>query len=148
MRCNAGVPPSVLTDQHLIAEYRELLIPLGQLKSLGFKSKASAPSKLKLGTGHVTFWRDKQLYLARRHNGLVQEMLIRGFKPNLTFWDLKDVPGELKNDWVPSIEDTILLRDRIAEKICMKPSWYRIKGKSLVDVGRYMELLYYSKIEL
>jgi deoxyribonuclease (pyrimidine dimer) len=38
----------------------------------------------------------------------------------------KDIfPFELFNDWIPTIEEQEIVRDRIKEKINMKPSWYR-----------------------
>lgn len=134
MRCNAGVPPYILTDQHLIAEYRELMIPVGQLKSLGWQTKTPIPEKLALGKGHVSFWRDKQIYLKRRHEGLVEEMKKRGFQVNYSFFDLSTIPERWVGDWQPSAEDSYLLRSRIWERFLDKPEWYRWHGKPLLDV--------------
>jgi len=144
MRCNAGVDPSILADQHLIAEYRELLIPVGQLKKLGWKSKSPIPAKLSLGKGHITFWRDKQLYLKRRHDALVAEMLLRGFKPNYRFWEYDQVPAEFWNDWEPTMEDSQILRARIYDRITLKPDWYRFNRGSLP--ADYKALLFESPV--
>lgn len=145
MRCNTGVDPAVLTDQHLIAEYRELLIPAGQLRRLGWKSAAAIPQKMSLGTGHVTFWRDKQLYLKRRHDALVEEMLSRGFKPNLSFWPRESIPAELWNDWQPSAEDSRILRERIFDRVSLKPAWYRLRSSTLP--ANYEALLFNSDLK-
>lgn len=145
MRCNAGIPPSLLLDQHLIAEYRELLIPFGQLKSLQFRTPP-IPKTLTLGKGHILFWRDKQLYLKRRHEALVKEMKRRGFKPNYSFWDIKEIPSQFLKDWNPVIKDSLLLRERVIEKVNLKPSWYRYEGKSLQNPDKYFIDLLSSEV--
>lgn len=147
MRCNAGIPPSCLLDQHLIAEYRELLIPLGQQKRLNFSMKSPAPLRFKLGAGHILFWRDKHLYLQRRHKAVVVEMIRRGFVPNLSYWSLSEVPQSLCNDWQPSYEDSLLVRERIAEKVRLKPTWYRYKGSNLTDASSYISQLFSAPVE-
>lgn len=146
MRCNAGVNPAILTDQHLIAEYRELLIPVGQLIHLNWESKTPIPPTLKLGKGHVSFWRDKQLYLKRRHEAIVKEMLIRGFKPNYTFWNIKDIPPQFLNDWNPTFEDSTIIRKRIVEKIMMKPGWYKICRECIKDPQEYINSILKSPV--
>ena len=141
MRCNTGGAPSVLLDQHLIAEYRELLIPFGQLRSPRFNPRMEIPRELALGKGHITFWRDKQLYLKRRHEALVAEMIVRGFVPNYSFWPLEEIPLEYQNDWNPKQKDSDILRDRIRERVLLKPHWYRMKGNPLSSVEEYLILL-------
>lgn len=138
MRCNAGVNPKLLLDQHLIAEYRELLIPVGQLRKSGFTFKSTVPKKFKLGAGHITFWKNKLLYLERRHETLVKEMISRGFQPTISFQDLTDAPKELLNDWKPDEEAFRLIKDRILERYEAKPDWYRYRGKHL-DHDAYIE---------
>lgn len=125
MRCNAGISPTLLLDQHLIAEYRELFIPFGQLRKLNFQSKTPSPERLKLGKGHIVFWRDKHAYLARRHEALVEEMRVRGFQVNLSFWDKDVIPPRFWNDWEPSYEESLVIRERVVEKIGEKPTFYR-----------------------
>lgn len=149
MRCNTGVSPTLLTDQHLIAEYRELFIPVGQLKKLNWISKSPIPDTFRLGKGHITFWRDKQLYLKRRHEAIVREMLVRGFNPSMSFYDLDTIPAEFLNDWFPTRDDSLLIRERIIERLLQKPEWYRYKGKyiysqldSYVDMLRNSEVIY------
>lgn len=145
MRCNAGVDPSILTDQHLIAEYRELLIPAGQMVKMSWKAKAPIPSKLTLGKGHITFWRDKQLYLKRRHQALVEEMLRRGFQPNLRYWDVEKIPPQFLNDWEATAEDSQIIRERIYDRIAQKPDWYRYNKGKLPE--GYKEILFDSLVK-
>lgn len=133
MRLNTGVPPEMLLDQHLIAEYRELLIPGGQQIKRNWQSTAAIPESFRLGKGHITFWRNKHLYLARRHKALIAEMKRRGFSPSLTYWPLDEIPDEFKTDWMPAPDETRLVRERIIERYLAKPHWYRWNGKSVPD---------------
>jgi deoxyribonuclease (pyrimidine dimer) len=125
------VEPSELTDQHLIAEYREIFMVAGSLKrtlvSKDGYQKSKVPVNYKLSTGHVYFFYDKGKYLHKRYDELIAEMKNRGFSPSedrpFPFSIFSD--NNLYNDWTPSIEDYEVIRRRIAERIAMKPEWYR-----------------------
>ena len=127
------ISPSELTDQHLIAEYREItMVPAALSRTLksktGFK-KERISKNYTLNTGHVYFFYDKGLYLNKRYDELVKEMKIRGFNPDPNRKFPKEVfPKELYNDWMPTLEDQKIIRKRLAEKIAMKPNWYRKKS--------------------
>jgi len=121
---------SELTDQHLIAEYREInMVPAALSRTLKSKTgfrKEKISKHFTLNTGHVYFFYDKGLYLNKRYNEIIEEMSYRGFSPNSARRFPKEIfPPELYNDWLPSIEEQELVRDRIKEKIEMKPNWYR-----------------------
>ena len=124
------IPVSELTDQHLIAEYREItMIPAALTRTLNSKSgfiKKKIPDRFTLNTGHVYFFYDKGLYLYNRYDNIVEEMILRGFNPDLKRIFPKDIfPFELFNDWIPTIKEQEIVRSRIKEKIAMKPTWYR-----------------------
>jgi deoxyribonuclease (pyrimidine dimer) len=124
------IPVSELTDQHLIAEYREItMIPAALTRTLNSKSgfiKKKIPDRFTLNTGHVYFFYDKGLYLYNRYDNIVEEMILRGFNPDLKRIFPKDIfPFELFNDWIPTIKEQEIVRSRIKEKIAMKPNWYR-----------------------
>ena len=104
------IPVSELTDQHLIAEYREItMVPAALIRTLNSKagfSKNKIPAKFTLNRGHVYFFYDKGLYLDKRYLLLVQEMILRGFNPDVNRHFPKDVfPSELFNDWTPSFKN-------------------------------------------
>ena len=132
------ISPSELTDQHLIAEYREItMVPAALSRTLksktGFK-KERISKNYTLNTGHVYFFYDKGLYLNKRYDELVKEMKIRGFNPDPNRKFPKEVfPKELYNDWMPTLEDQKIIRKRLAEKIAMKPNWYRKKSLTKVS---------------
>ena len=124
------ISPSELTDQHLIAEYREITMVPGSLRRT-LKSKAGfrkerVSKKYTLNAGHVYFFYDKGKYLDKRYNQLVEEMKLRGFNPDSNRKFPKEVfPTELYNDWMPTLEEQKVVRQRIDEKIKMRPNWYR-----------------------
>ena len=117
--------PSLLTDQHLIAEYREL----PRVFTLALKAYGK-PSNYVLGPGHVKFFYDKLKFLEQRQTALIQECKNRGFnisfeKPDFIF------PKSWYNDFVPSETDIMLSKSRLDEKIAQKPDWYKYYGKKL-----------------
>jgi deoxyribonuclease (pyrimidine dimer) len=123
------IEPSELTDQHLIAEYREIFM-VGSSLQRSLKSKnwnpKDIPIKFTLNTGHVKFFYDKGKYLSKRYDELRTEMKARGMTPDITrVFKREQWPDELWNDWTPSLEDYKLIRQRIEERINMKPNWYR-----------------------
>ena len=125
------VEPSELTDQHLIAEYREIFMVAGSLNrtlnsKVGYR-ESKVPTRYTLNSGHVYFFYNKGKYLHNRYDELIREMKRRGFSPS----DDRPFPFQifhdngLYNDWTPNVDDYKIIRKRIAEKIAMKPKWYR-----------------------
>jgi len=128
------VPPSELANQHLFAEFREITrVPKALAKSLKAYGHDAVvkriPKNFVLGTGHVMFFYNKGAYLTRRFAELQLELHKRGINyniqtcldPNYTFWN----NPKLCQDYVPTLEALSLIRARIAEKIAMKPTWYK-----------------------
>jgi deoxyribonuclease (pyrimidine dimer) len=122
------INPQYLTDQHLIAEYDEMLMLLGYVKRYPkikiIKDKSEIPENYLLGKGHMIFFKDKLKYLKDRHELIKKEMRLRGFKTNITI-NLKEYPKNLRNDWAPRKEDHKIIIDRITQKINKKPKYYR-----------------------
>ena len=125
------VDPSELSDQHLVAEYREIFM-VGSSLQRSLKSKnwektlANIPKKYTLNKGHVTFFYNKGKYLYKRYKLLIKEMKNRGMNPDSERkFKTEQWPDELFNDWEPELDDYKVIRARIKEKIEMKPDWYR-----------------------
>ncbi len=125
------VEPSELTDQHLIAEYREIFMVGGSLNrtlnsKVGYREDR-VPKRYTLNTGHVYFFYNKGKYLHKRYHELIDEMKRRGFQPDKSrvFPTRVFEDNGLYNDWMPTTEDYKIIRQRIEEKIAMKPNWYR-----------------------
>ena len=125
------IKPSELSDQHLIAEYREIFM-VGSALQRSIKSKKweetkrSLPKEFTLNTGHVKFFYNKGEYLYKRYLQLIREMQARGMNPDPERQFKKEQwPSDLFKDWEPKEKDLQLIRKRINEKIGQKPSWYR-----------------------
>lgn len=132
------VPVSELTDQHLVAEYREIFMVGPSLqRSLRAKNGLNLdriPNKYTLNKGHVMFFYNKGEYLDKRYTELVNEMKARGMKPDPTRTFPKEhFPAGFYNDWSPNEEDFDVVRERIAYRISQKPGWYRMHGKYLLQ---------------
>ena len=81
------VPPEELSDQHLVAEYREIFMVGSSLqRSLRSpnweKTKKSIPKQFTLNKGHVKFFYDKGKYLSERYDELIKEMKRRKMSPD------------------------------------------------------------------
>jgi deoxyribonuclease (pyrimidine dimer) len=121
------INPKSLADQHLIAEYNEILMLMGyarKYKNLPYK----CPERYCLGNGHIIFFKNKLGYLKRRHEMLKKEMQKRGFRTSKTI-SLKYFPERMKNNWAASEKDKNIIKKRIIEKIRLKPAFYRYYGK-------------------
>ena len=130
------IPVEELTDQHLMAEYREMFM-VGSALQKSLKSpnwdKNRIPKELTLGTGHVMFFYDKGQYLYKRYSQIQKELTKRNYKLDKTrLFKVTQFPTEYYNDWTPTDRDRAILRERIQERINEKPEWYRHNGVSIV----------------
>tara|TARA_R110000796_G_C14385508_1_gene415773 strand:- start:147 stop:560 length:414 start_codon:yes stop_codon:yes gene_type:complete len=125
------VPVEELADQHLVAEYREIFM-VGSSLQRSIKSKnwehtkANLPETFTLNAGHVKFFYNKGKYLNDRYLDLRVEMKLRGMKPDpsrvFKSWQF---PEDLYKSYVPTEAAMDIVRERITERINLKPDWYR-----------------------
>ena len=118
------IPPSELTRQHLVAEYRELPRVFGMVlgmveRGVTDPSLAVIPPTYRMGTGHMKFFVDKLGYLVKRQKALIAEMQARGYQPNHTDPDslLANIPVSYHGDWEPTDEALAISRARIQERL-------------------------------
>ena len=119
-RINVGIKPKYLSDEHLLAEHREIkripnMLYKGVLNNKNFK----IPENFSLGNGHVLFFINKQLYLYMRYISIYNECINRGF--NVTnysnaFENIKQY-DKYWNNYFPTETDKKLLIDRISNNI-------------------------------
>lgn len=122
------INPSNLADQHLIAEYNEILMLIGYVRKHPSSGLDKAPKEYTLGKGHILFFKNKLNYLRNRFNILVREMRRRGFRAGKRI-NLKEFDKGLRNDWEPNERDLIIIKKRLIKKIKLKPRYYRYYGE-------------------
>ena len=118
------INPKNLSDQHLIAEYNEILMLEGYVNK--FPNICDIPNEYCLGKGHIKFFKNKFKYLHKRHELLKKEMLIRGFKPTK---NLKFKTKSHCNNYDPDKKAISIIKKRIIEKLNKKKNFYRYHGK-------------------
>lgn len=123
------VPPELLTDQHLLAELREL----PRIFTFTHKHPPSpdrVPSQYCLGSGHVLFFTNKLRFLIYRYMDLCLEAQWRGFKFT-TLQKLPTLNPSFFQDWEPSTSEIQINLSRLSTKVAMKPQWYKYHSQSL-----------------
>jgi len=120
------IPPKQLTDQHLIAEYNEILMFIGTVKK--FPKIKEQPKEYCLGKGHINFFKNKLKYIDSRFKILKIEMKKRSFSPK-KYINLKQFQSTLKQDWKPKNKDKEIIKERIKYKINLKPKFYTYYGE-------------------
>lgn len=118
-RINSAILPNNLTDQHLIAELRELprIFTAVKKRIEGGISLDDIPKEFTLGTGHMKFFYNKCGFLADRHVLLRIEFMKRykhqyDFDPNKS-----SVPDSVFKDYKPTESEKQLLIERISTRL-------------------------------
>lgn len=114
------VPVEELSDQWLIAEYREL--PRALKGNISIKD---APNSYKLGKGHVKWARKYGLFTYNRYLKIIKEIKFRGFKINFIGDLYKYILDESKNDYKVNLSDLEINKQRLIIKYNTKPTFYR-----------------------
>ncbi len=115
------IDPHELCDQHLLAEHRELTrIPNDIVKRNGDVPLSTSKAYL-LGQGHVTFFRDKLLFLKNRYDSLHQECLQRGFNVSYRWPEEAALFQNLWHNYLVTEEDRQLNLTRIEERMPETP---------------------------
>ena len=129
------IDPNYLTDQHLVAEIKEINQLSGSFrKSLNSKNgiiKSKIPKDFRLNSGHVYFFYDKGLYLKNRFYQLKEHAISRGMNITAEFNNEWHNAPQFYNDWQPSNRDIKIIVNRISEKIDMKPNWYKYYKRNI-----------------
>lgn len=142
------IDPTLLTDQHLFAEYREITrIPKLVENALQNKSihevLKKIPDSYRLSTGHVLFFYDKLDFIEQRYFALRDEVLKRQF--NITLKDSivdyrQHIPHQFYQTYQPNPQALAISIQRIIEKINDKPVFYRLYSEK-IDAQHYIQQL-------
>lgn len=129
------IDPRELTDQHLMAEYRELPRVFA-LSRAALDRNVNAPKNYTMGTGHVKFFYDKTPWLAQRHSLIVNELKRRGYNLGFTL-SLVPVEGYPPSNWSPSPADVEVNMERLRLRLREKNGTFYTHYKQPVGMNFY-----------
>lgn len=125
--------PNELTDQYLLAEYKELPRIFWIVKKKIQENKEITPwNQFTLWTGHVIFFYDKLLFLEKRFKNISLECKKRWFNIKYSDYDISDFPSKFKKNYKPKLVDLKISRERLKIKIDEKKWFYKMYWK-LID---------------
>lgn len=144
------IDPSLLTNEHLVAELRELpRIPNSIASSKAKVDLKAIPETYRLGEGHVKFFYNKLAWLQARHTALRAEYFKRTGKDfsiliDWTWLDNSLLKTALFNSWQPTLTDHAANIARIKERLELRKKAYHLYKDKIVtdqDVENYLKIL-------
>lgn len=130
-RINSAIPVQHLTDEHLLAEHREIKrLPYCLRQAIQSGSIKRVPEAFTLGKGHVTFFLDKMQFTRKRYMELHLECQLRGMNVEDYSGNWAQIPFGQRaayfNDYSPTIQEHGLLTERITARIMesRKQTWH------------------------
>ena len=145
MRINI-INPKYLTDNHLIAEYRETkMSTYNYVRSKNSRNgidKSRISERYTLNKGHAYMWYNKFGYINNRFNALVEEMRNRGFQTNFIELNFNGIDIDAFGDFIPNQADIRINLERALERISLQPEWYKYYGKNIEDWNSFYEDLF------
>lgn len=133
VRVNCGIEPYMLTDEHLRAENVELQM---LLKFISKHPKGTIPTKFSLNKGHMSFFRDKAGYIAKRLQRIQIEMACRGMSVNfcIDIYSEFNIPKENQREYSPTEDDAEIVAERVVQRIInpkRKKNPYHYRGEPI-----------------
>ena len=125
-RINSAIKVKFLTDEHLLAEHREIKRSPSVYKKRidSVRGFNGIPKEFTLGTCHVLFFINKGTFTLDRYIEIRNECIRRGF--NVEDYRKNWLVYNVFNDYIPTKNEFNLLVERISERILntTKPYWY------------------------
>lgn len=122
-RINSAIEPKCLTDEHLLAEHREIK----RICTFANRQYKNLPKEFTLGKGHVLFFVDKPFFTWKRYVSLYYECIRRGFNVE-DYGNNWLVYPEFKYEveYTPTEKERDLLIERITDRLVntKKPYWH------------------------
>jgi len=119
-RINSAINPKNLTDEHLLAEHREIK----RLCNVFYKRNlihdfSGIKNQFTLGSGHVLFFINKPVFTKKRYIAIYDECLKRNFKIEnyLNNWDVYNGSKFENVYYKTTYKEQLLLSIRIEERI-------------------------------
>lgn len=117
-RINCSIPVKNLTDEHLLAEHREIKrLPSCLEKAIKSGSINNIQDQFSLGKGHVLFFLDKMAFIKCRYVEIYNECIRRNLNVQSYINNFDDIPSQYNNEYYPNSYSLSLLIDRITTRI-------------------------------
>ena len=124
-RINSAIEVKCLTDEHLLAEHREVKRLDAYFRRTFNKSEDfRVPTEFCLGKGHVMFFLNKFKFTYKRYLDLHKECLKRGFHVEDYTDNWCGIPEVFYQDYTPTLTEKRLLIERITRRIIDSPKMY------------------------
>lgn len=137
MRINV-IPVQFLSDVHLRAEFREIIMSIHYYKRSSRSPKGIMEDKISpkytLNSGHGYMWYNKFGFVLKRYLELVKEMKFRNFKVNAKFLENfnKFIPLDSQSRYEVTKDDIYINIERILARIYIKDTgYYKLHSKDL-----------------
>lgn len=143
-RINFGIDPKYLTDEHLLAEHREIKRITSVYKTaLKNNNMNKIPKNFSLSKGHVLFFIDKPKYTLDRYKEIYKECINRDFNicDYSDNWTCYDDISSFTNTIEPTDDNIKLLKDRISERIIESKKGYFHYYKNKIEKENAIKLL-------
>lgn len=118
-RINSAINVRCLTDEHLLAEHREIKrLPFCMYEAIRTGSIKQIPKRFVLGKGHIIFFLNKMLFARRRYREIYAEchrrnFMVENYEENFVY----GVPDEYNGAYTPTDEERAMLIHRLTERI-------------------------------
>ena len=134
-RINSNIKVEYLTDEHLLAEHREIKrLPAFYVRAKSSGALNRIPEEFCLGTGHVTFFLDKFNFTWKRYLQIHEECKKRNFNVEnyIQNWNLVEDRKYWK-DYIPTEVEKEKLVERISKRIQeSSKNCFHYKGKGIL----------------
>ena len=146
-RINSAIKVRMLTDEHLLAEHREIprICSVYKKRIDSKRDFSDSPKEFTLGTGHVIFFANKGTFTLDRYIEIRNECIRRGF--NVEDYRKNWIVYNVFNDYKPTINEFNLLVERISDRLLntKKPYWHyygeRITKEDAIELLNKLLLL-------
>ena len=138
------IPSDLLMDQHLQAACNEGIRPYNDIVKRNWVNVAKAPTRFKLGEGHVLWARKYMRFTLDQLYDAQHAWELRGFKPYVFDVDESLVPENLLKPYTPTKEDYRVNLDRLIERWHARKKPYTFYGEpvdTVEDLNMWVEFV-------
>jgi len=134
------VDPKKLTDEHLRAEHVELIMLLDFINKY---PNGTIPETYRMGTGHISFFRNKPITVSWRLVEVDCEMAVRNMNVNLI--PLPILENDPHSEWIADHKDIKINAERIIDRLRYpkkKKNPWHYYGSKISNIEEFIQTQY------